>query len=459
MTRALRNAICFLFIAFVVSSTGIYASWNFANPPDLVSSAFSIGINEFSYEPPKAVYITNVELAETTEHASNHTYSFSLPAKLSMSLRNDQSMTSVTYKITVYNNTDVSQWYTGMFYDNGYGTNSLFGTSNGLTVTTKDKLADTSKTFNTNDYVPPHTYRDFYATYSFGSNALWDISTLVEFKFDIRMDSVYDGFLAILNNRDSYEILSDAFDDAYSENETTALGNVGQGSTVFDALFGENMTINVDGVDVPVTVMVERSNVDGKSNTGDNYDVSNGPTGCEYTVYITVNNAAGQSAAVYAISYSQSEETGEWYQIGELYEGTATLNADGTINLDDWEATANTYTVGTQISYKVGYEQGTEYDKHSTIEEIMSSKDQEIFNKIDNSGIFKKAYDIIKANNNSTSPEVELLREAFEDAAPYYHNYNNGQEFKVNRNYTRAELLPALIKIQNALDYYYQVHE
>ena len=91
------------------------------------------------------------------------------------------------------------------------------------------------------------------------------------------------------------------------------------------------------------------------------------------------------------------------------------------------------------------------------MEQLISAVDQDIFNDIDNKNIFKKVYDIIKSNGNSTDPAVLGLKKAFEDASIFYRNLNNGQEFKVVRDkYTRAEIIYALKNIQKALDYYYQ---
>lgn len=95
-----------------------------------------------------------------------------------------------------------------------------------------------------------------------------------------------------------------------------------------------------------------------------------------------------------------------------------------------------------------------------TMEQLISAVDQDIFNDIDNTKIFKKVYDILRKHPNSTDPAVLGLRQAFEDAAIFYRNLNNGQEFKVVRDkYTRAEIIYALKNIQKALDYYYQTVE
>ena len=63
----------------------------------------------------------------------------------------------------------------------------------------------------------------------------------------------------------------------------------------------------------------------------------------------------------------------------------------------------------------------------------------------------------IRAEAGNYDPGINGLRTAFENAAPYYKNLNNGQEFKVVRNYTRAQIIPYIIDIQHALDYYYQI--
>ena len=95
----------------------------------------------------------------------------------------------------------------------------------------------------------------------------------------------------------------------------------------------------------------------------------------------------------------------------------------------------------------------------NTIEQLISAVDQDIFNQIDNTNIFKKVYDIIQKHPNSSDPAVEGLRRAFADASLFYKNLNNGQEFKVVRNtYTRAEIIYAIKNIQSALDYYYQAY-
>ena len=66
--------------------------------------------------------------------------------------------------------------------------------------------------------------------------------------------------------------------------------------------------------------------------------------------------------------------------------------------------------------------------------------------------------DILHRNQGVQSPEVENLRLAFDALEPYVNNYNNGQQFQMKRNCPRAEILPYIIKLCEALEYYQQVH-
>ena len=149
----------------------------------------------------------------------------------------------------------------------------------------------------------------------------------------------------------------------------------------------------------------------------------------------------------------------DWYQVGELYEGTAPILSDGTIDYKNWIATHKNYEIADGIAYLVGAPNGDQYDIMKTMEQLISAEDQDIFNQIDNVNIFKKTYDIIMKHQGSDDPAIVGLRTAFYDAEKFYVNHNNGQEFKVVRNkYTRAEIIYALRNIQDALDYYYQVY-
>ena len=419
------------------------------------------GSAEVEGKPFKGVYIKEVILMNATNVTSTEN-EFILPTNHSTTVRVGRTNGTVTYKITVHNNTDVTYWYIGPRCTNDYGQNALVGKNNGISIITKDQMGDNYQSFNTEDWIPPQTERDFYVTYTYGSNAPSDCSTLINFHFDIQMDAVHDEFLAVLNDTKpggGYELLKAAFEKEYAENGGVFVSTTSH-PELFDSLF-EDLMINMDGVEREASIVIRRQNLDNDTTTGDNYN-QNGPRGCEYTLYITVESLTpGSRPAVYAIAYSEGADGmgNAWYQVGELYEGNATVDANGNIDYSSWIASHKTYEIADGISYIVGAPNGDQYDIMKTMEQLISAEDQYIFNQIDNTNIFKKVYDIIQRHPYSTDPAVIGLKNAFYEAEKFYVNHNNGQEFKVVRNkYTRAEIIYALQNIQMALDYYNQAY-
>lgn len=413
-------------------------------------------------KPYKGVYIKSAEPIGTSNAVSVEC-DYILPTNHASTVDAARSGGSVTYKILVHNNTDVTYWYIGPRWTNDYGQNALVSTANGISITTKDQLNDTYLTFDSNDWIPPNTERVFYVTYTYGSLAQAPCQTLINFYFDIHMDAVHDEFLSVLNNTkspSSYNDLRMVFEQQYASTGDVSISNQTH-PEIFNALF-EDLIVNLNGIERQANVVIRRENLDNDTTSGDNYNGA-GPDGCEYTLYITVEPLTpGTKPTVYAISYSQGAPGmgDKWYQVGELYEGTAPIKADGTIDYDNWIATYKTYEIADGIEYVVGQVGGgDQYDIMNRMEQLISAADQDIFNSIDNTKIFKKVYDLIKKHEGSTDPAVEGLRKAFSEASIFYQNFNNGQEFKVVRNkYTRAEIIYALKNIQKALDYYYQAY-
>ncbi len=439
----------------------------------LTDNLFIEGNADIKGKPFEGVYISNVEL-HSANGVENVSFSFYKPTNLSITTRATRTNGSITYKVTVHNNTAVTYWYINPEFIEDFESNPLINATGGITITTKDHPSDTSSTFNSDDWIPANTYRDFYVTYTFGGSAQSYQSTFINFLFGKKMDSVHDEFVTVLNDTSpngGYDRLCEYFDEKYSETGQTIIANVGEEKEIFDALFGSELTITIEGEPVPVTVMIRRENVDDRD-TGDDYSGTSGaPTGCEYTLYITIDplDSPTGEAIVYAVSYSNGGVGGSgnaWYQLGQLYEGTAdridydttTPDIEGAVNIYSWEATPNRYEVANGITYLIGQEQGDQYDKLKTLEDIMSTNDQDIFNDIDNSRILKTVYDIVHNSANTGKAGYLALREAFYSAAPFYNIFNNGQEIKVKRECTRAEILPYLEAIQECLDYYNEVN-
>ena len=445
LSLALFFVTAFICIGYAALSTNLAVSSNVSVKP----------------KPFVGVYISEVSVYSTS-NASGVSTSYTRPTNHTANTTPTRSGGSVTYKITFHNNSDLTYWYIGENFVSEYQGNSLIDKSGGITITTKDHASDSSETFNEGDWIPPNTYRDVYVTYTYGASAQKTCTTTVNFLFDIKMDAVHDEFLAVLNNssgEDTYKLLTDAMNAQYSKNGSVTISTKTH-PELFASLFTD-LKVNIDGEEKTATIVIRRENIDGDATSGDAFS-GGSPSGCEYTLYITVDSLTpGKNATVYAIAYSEGAPGmgDDWYQVGELYEGTAPVNSDGSINYAKWDATAKTYTVADGIYYNVGFANGDQYDKLDTIEGLISTNDQDIFNDIDNQKIFKKAYDIIQKHKGSNDPAVLTLKQAFEEASIFYVNHNNGQEFKVVRNkYTRAEIIPAIEKIQNALNYYYQAY-
>ena len=413
----------------------------------------------------KKLYISDVKYSSSS-NASSVSFEYLYPTNFSNVVNATNRNGTITYEVTVHNNTDVTYWYHGIIIEDRVEDNNLIGTTNGITISTKDHLSDTYSSFDKEDWIPPKSYRTFYVTYTYGSNAQSYRVLLVNFHFDIRMDSVHDEFLAILNDKvgeNGYNYLASEFDKKYKETGSVVIGNIGEDKEIFDNLFGGDLKVEVNGVLQPVTVIIRRENVD-NNGSGDEY--SSGPKGCEYTIYITADDLSnpGEKVTVYAISYTIDSKGVSWYQLAELYQGTAPVvdydptdsTFEGSIDITKWVATKNDYEVADGLIYKVGYEQGDSYDKLYTLEQLMSTKDQDIFNDIDNIKIMKKLHDIVVANQSVQSDTMEYVRKIYNHALPYFTNYNNGQEFKVNRSCTRAQIIPIIKDLQDALDYYNQ---
>ena len=257
------------------------------------------------------------------------------------------------------------------------------------------------------------------------------------------------------------------FNDKYAQTGSNVIANVGSEKEIFNNLFGGDLYVDVNGVKTPVTVMIQRKDVDGTAN-GDRYSGSGAPSGCEYSLYISIpaQNEGGK-ATVYAVSYTcknTGADAGTWYQIGQLYEGTANVSDyggvdDGAFDANSWKASPKEYNLGNGLVYKVGYQQGNHFEIMKSLSELMSARDSEFGNKINGNPLFKNVYNIVKANPNSQDAAIVNLRNAWNDIEPYFVIYNNGGTIWYDSNkWTRSEILPYIVHLADAYDYYLQVH-
>ncbi len=435
---------------------------------------------------PQGIYISKVEVYRTVGLTENST-DVILPTNLSSSVNVTTQNARIVYAITVYNKTDMTYWYLGQEIAPETDPNGYIGTSNGIIITTTDGSSSDSSPFDTSDWVPPHTERTFYATYTFGSRPQGNVSTLINFSFGLHMASFSDAFLKVLNDQVSeygYEYLADAFEDNYKENGSRVIANMAGDEEVFNNLFGASLTVNMNGDELPVKIVVERRNVDKKEGTGDTYESNSSFKGCEYTVYITVDDLENTNrATVYAVSYTRGAD-GVWYMIGELYEGKCDVERyENSSNPDDlafdvssWRAVAKEYTVIGNLKYKVGYSNGETDEMVTKIDDVMSIFHQTFYNNINNyaNGMLTSVCQTIYSFTNNNGQQVEHvntanlakpgyteLKRAFDRLKPYCILDNGATNVRLSdkaRELSRAEIIRILEDIQAAYEYFLAVN-
>ena len=161
---------------------------------------------EINLQVPDGLFITNIEVVDGSEKNMDHNeYSYashSTTVNTLVSRENNGSAGSVTYKITVLNNTKYHYAYRGLYYTNDYEHNSYVSTGNSnyrLGVVTS---------FPNGKLVAPGETLVFEVTYTIGKNvgANSSLDTMLNYQFGINVDSidkaadiVHDKFLDILN--------------------------------------------------------------------------------------------------------------------------------------------------------------------------------------------------------------------------------------------------------------------
>jgi len=178
-----------------------------------------------------------------------------------------------------------------------------------------------------------------------------------DFVPDIAVNNATGQFEQILNTNSSFTKLIEQMDNASgNRHNETYIGNVVGASSadtkLLNELFtvdGKNyLTLNISGVDTNVTVLIKRENLDGNANTGDE-------NGNEMTIYMTAVDFDSLSwfartVDVFACVFTK-EGDGDWYQIGQMYEGQAEPNnysggwGKNSFNTDTWKSTVSYYGI------------------------------------------------------------------------------------------------------------------
>jgi len=401
---------------------------------------------------------------------------------------------TVTYSITVLNNTQLTYSYRGIYYQTnltGYSGNNYVDTANGnrkigVVCSLANASAEEKK-------VAPGETLNFTVTYTVGNrmDANTDWKTLINFQFGINVDGerealevVEDKFLNILNTTSTYQQLIDALDnkfDGVQEWTSNYIGNVtgssSEDSVAVNTLFAGQLQITVGDEQMDATVLIKHENLDGNRNTGDDYTAVNPNNGgvfngygCEMTLYLTIDplTAAGRYVPVYVVVFTcnrdENGNTGDWYRIGSTYAGTANVvtydggNGTGSFVTDNWIADAATYKLIDGYSFNINGEV-YQLDGYShtvaqgvSIKNIVSETDVNAVNTLQN--LLNDAKRIAD-NQDYAGIGIELINEALEKTytkfSDFFTVYENGNHI-VDPNLTIAQLSPAILDLYNVVN-------
>ena len=292
--------------------------------------------------PPNALYISDVSGGNYIDPDTLAYAGTVVTSDVTMRLQDDGQY-GASYRITVFNNTNVSYYYLAMV-------RGTYTDENGTEVAYSNDNVEMSVDITLGDEVKPGEKKYINVTVKFkeGVTDTSDVTlfSMIDYQFsttkpeasdEAAVAGVLTRFPEILNTPSEYETLTNAMNQLSSSRLSSSyIGNVvganDNDSVALQNLFGEALTLNIDGEDKPVTVMIKRENIDGSTGTGDNFGWFN--RGVEMTLYITADplTSSGAYVPVYAVSYTMNQSTGEWYLIGGVFKGTAKVRNYGGIS-------------------------------------------------------------------------------------------------------------------------------
>ena len=425
---------------------------------------------------PSGLFITDISMVSSSGlDVSNATYTqYSTTVTCSLSKRSNNQAGSITYEITVLNNTTYEYAYRDLYFQS-----SLSGFNNNLVQKTNanNKIGVVTSFPNGNKVAPGESMK-FRVTYTLGSNRTLSASTtyktLINYQFGINVDSeleavnaVHAKFLDILNTQSTYETLVDVLDnkfDGRQEWTSNYVGNVGSATSddamAVNTLFAGQLQLIINGQTRPATVLIKHENLDNNQNTGDDYVARNNSNGgvfrgygCEMTLYLTTDplNKANGRAPVYVSVFTCDRDengniAGKWYLIGETYLGNANIvgyngesGGTGSFVTDNWVSDAGSYRVTDSYSYNVSAGQ--------TIKTLVQTVDQRMISE------FQRLLNDAKAMIDDITyagTGIRVVEEAYERASRYY-TLDAGGNPVAMANITRAQLCPIVRQLETNL--------
>lgn len=420
---------------------------------------------------PSGIYIVSMERTSLSqldvETSTYYTYSTTLDTSLSRSRSTGSA--SVTYKITVFNNTEYDYAYRDVYFQEDLESNGSIGS--GITVSCSLDSESAA-----NKIIAPGETKELTVTYSLARTLDRNKTyrTIINLRFGINVDSLEQAhnallakFAEILNSASGYAELTEKIDDKFDGSQewtSNFIGNV-DGSSSADSvtmnnLFGGRLQMVIGDAQQTVTALIKREDVDGQESTGDSYSVTfnNGGsitrTGCEYTIYLTTEKLDSWSfntyptvyAAVYTCNQTNDGTMGDWYQMGLLFKGTARVvgymgeQSGGSFDTGTWRSSAETYVLSDNYSFAVP--QGL------TIQEVIRTVDNGAAQALAELLTEAKAY--IDGDEYAGTGLV-ALEDAYNNAAPYF-TVNSDGTITVDTQVPLAELVKHIDELSNALD-------
>lgn len=436
---------------------------------------------------PSGLFITNVSTSTSSRVDKNDVsflnYSTTVDSTIS---RTNSGAGSVTYKVTVFNNTKLTYSYREIYFQtnlSGYNGNNYISDSNSRSkigvVCSLDNATAEQK------IVAPGETLEFTVTYTVGAgmsaNTNW--KTLINYRFGINVDGerealavIEQKFLNILNTTSTYNQLIDDIDnkfDGRQEWTSNYIGNVtgssSEDSVAVNTLFAGQLQITVGREEMDATVLIKHENLDGNVYTGDDYTAINSSNGgvfngygCEMTLYLTIDplTSAGRYVPVYVVVFTcDRDENGnkvsDWYRVGSTYAGTANVvtydgqSGTGSFVTDNWISDAETYTIIDGYSFNINGETfnigsySQNVSQSETIKTIVSEKDINATNALQT--LLNDAKRIIN-NQNYAGIGIDLIEETYFKFSSYYTIDENGNHI-VDPDLTVAQLTPALSEL------------
>ena len=420
---------------------------------------------------PEGLFIVDVSV-NASSNVDRNEYEY-LPYSTTMdtNISRRSSTGSVTYRITVLNNTKRTYAYRGIYYQNpltGYNGQGNIRENNG------NNYIGVTTNFPNGNKVAPGDTLTFYATYTIGSrlNANTNWRTLINFQFGINVDSIeeareaiFEKFLNILNSPTTYKTLCDRIDDKFSGAEWTSnyIGNVkdstSDDSATVNELFAGQLQMTIDGEPNPITVLIKHENIDNNRKTGDDYTAVNGNQsftgyGCEFTLYMTTSDLSNRNvkppvyAAVFTCDRNEDGSCGQWYMVGEPYYGTAQIvgyeggASTGSFDTGTWRSYADVYNPSETYSYSIPADQ--------TIQQVVQAVDQNAIKALQDLLIRAKK---ILDENIYAGTGMEALEDTYFAymAASKLFTVDESGVITVLPTATRVQIVPHIIELSRVL--------